>query len=68
MKEPMLQSRRFLVAAAAPFIAAGLQLAVEYVPWLSPIDADAVAQWVIGLAISFILGRSVRNAAVGLGR
>jgi len=61
LKEPILQSRRTLIALLTPFVAIGLAEIVGYVPWLQVVSPEAIAEWVVMLGIAWIFGRSFRN-------
>ncbi len=61
LKEPILQSRRTLIALLTPFVAIGLAEVVGYVPWLQVVSPEAIAEWVVMLGIAWIFGRSIRN-------
>lgn len=61
LKEPIMQSRRTLIALLTPFIALGLAEIVGYVPWLDVVEPNAIAEWVVMLGIAWIFGRSLRN-------
>ena len=64
LKEAILGSRRTLIALLTPFIAIGLEYAVEQFPFMSVIDSSDVSSWVVGLGIAWIIGRSIRNTPV----
>ena len=61
LKEPIMQSRRTLIALLTPFIALALAKLVGYVPWLDVVEPNAIAEWVVMLGIAWIFGRSFRN-------
>jgi hypothetical protein len=61
LKEPILQSRRTLIALLTPFVAIGLAELVRHVPWLGVVSPEAIAEWVVLLGIAWIFGRSYRN-------
>ncbi len=64
LREALLSSRRTLIALLTPFVAIGLEYVVGYLPWAVSVEPGNVANWVVGLGIAWIVGRSIRNTPV----
>lgn len=65
-KEALMESKRFLVFLVTTGTLAVINLAVPFVPVLDQIPREAVQNFslsLVGLAGSWIVGRSLRNKA-----